>query len=188
MEDNLNDFINVNTGEEEKIDIDFYKLYLAELEAIKPCTKEEELLLLEQVLKGDKGAKKRLSEGKLKMAAALAEEYKNQGISMSDLVQEANMALLLFLEEYCEGDFNALLEARIREALSDAVEFQSTESQVEEELLARVNVLKDISSNMARELGREATVEELAERMKMTEEEIKDIMKLTLDALSVSGT
>ena len=64
---------------------------------------------------------------------------------------------------------------------------QKAEHAVEEEMAARVNVLKDISQMMAEELGREATVEELAAKMKMTEEEIKDIMKLTLDALSVSG-
>lgn len=54
------------------------------------------------------------------------------------------------------------------------------------QVAARVNVLKDISKMMAEELGREATVEELAEKMKMTAEEIKDIMKVTLDAMSVS--
>ena len=64
---------------------------------------------------------------------------------------------------------------------------QREEMDIEEEMAARVNVLKDISAGMARELGREATVTELAERMKMTEEEIRDIMKLTLDAMSVSG-
>ena len=53
-------------------------------------------------------------------------------------------------------------------------------------MLARVNVLQTVSQRMAEELGREATVEELAEKMKMTVEEIKAIMKLTLDAMSVS--
>ena len=56
---------------------------------------------------------------------------------------------------------------------------------MEEEVVARVNVLKDISRQMAEDLGREATVEELAEKMKMSVDEIKDIMKLTLDSLSV---
>ena len=71
--------------------------------------------------------------------------------------------------------------------MEEALELQDTECRIEEEMLARVNVLKDISASMAEELGREATVEELAARLKMTEEEIKDIMKLTLDAMSVSG-
>ena len=56
-----------------------------------------------------------------------------------------------------------------------------------EEMLDRVNKLKDVSQEMAEELGREASVEELAERMKLTVDEVKEIMKLTLDAMSVVG-
>ena len=54
-------------------------------------------------------------------------------------------------------------------------------------MAARVNALQIVSQHLAGELGREATVAELAEKMKMTEEEIRDIMKLALDALTVSG-
>lgn len=54
-------------------------------------------------------------------------------------------------------------------------------------MAARVNVLQTVSQVMAKELGREATVAELAEKMKMTEDEVKDIMKLALDAITVNG-
>lgn len=54
-------------------------------------------------------------------------------------------------------------------------------------MAARVNVLQTVSQVMAKELGREATVDELAEKMKMTPDEIKEIMKLALDALTVNG-
>ena len=54
-------------------------------------------------------------------------------------------------------------------------------------MAARVNVLQTVSQVMAKELGREATVAELAEKMKMTEDEVKDIMKLALDAITVKG-
>ena len=96
------------------------------------------------------------------------------------------MGLLLALEEYEEGDFREQVKALAAERLEAAIEAQQREKQTEEEIAARVNVLKDISKMMAEELGREATVEELAEKMKMTAEEIKDIMKVTLDAMSVS--
>ena len=95
------------------------------------------------------------------------------------------MALLLAAGEYNGGDFSVLMKQRIRAALDEAISLQDTEIRIEEEMAARVNVLKDISASMANELGREATVEELAERMKMTVDEVKDIMKLTLDAMSV---
>lgn len=96
------------------------------------------------------------------------------------------MALLLALDVYEEGDFRGQVRTLAAERLEAAIEAQQREKQAEEEVAARVNVLKDISRMMAEELGREATVEELAEKMKMTAEEIKDIMKITLDAMSVS--
>lgn len=188
--DSLKDFLEAGEPEGEReftTEDDFYQLYLDELKMVPPCTPEEEERLLDEILAGSQAAVKRLVEGKLGQAVSIAEEYKDRGLTMNDLVQEANIALLLTAQEYGGGDFNAQAEERIRRMIEDAMELQSTESRVEEEMLARVNVLKDISASMAEELGREATVEELAERMKMTEEEIKDIMKLTLDAMSVSG-
>ena len=86
-----------------------------------------------------------------------------------------------------DGDFDRLMEESVRAQIESALEDQSREKTVAEDMRARVNVLKDISAAMAQELEREPTAEELAERMKMTVEEIKDIMKLTLDAMSVSG-
>jgi len=166
---------------------DFYQMYQEEMDCIIPCTAQEMEELSEELLNGSETARQRLIEGCLFLAAEIAEEYQNKGLSAEDLVQEANMALLLLASEYEGGNFRAQVEERIREALEEALDLQDTECRIEEEMLARVNVLKDISASMAEELGREATVEELAARMKMTEEEIKDIMKLTLDAMSVSG-
>lgn len=166
---------------------DFYRLYKEELKQILSCGEDEVKTLLAAAAEGNKDAKKRVVECHLSTAATLAEEYQNRGLPMGDLVQEANMALLLVTEDYVGGDFKAQMETGIRTALEEALEFQDTELRVEEEMAARVNVLNDISTGMAKELGREATVEELAERMKMTPDEIRDIMKLTLDAMSVSG-
>lgn len=98
------------------------------------------------------------------------------------------MALILALGEYGSQNkaFRDLVKEQVEQALTAAVAEQKQENDIEEEMVARVNVLKDISAKMAEDLGREATVEELAETMKMTVDEIKDIMKLTLDAMSVS--
>lgn len=179
-------------GEETAMSGDFYQMYLEDLETVPPCTAEEQAALLEAAAKGDAEAKNRLVEGNLRKAASYAEEYRDRGLPMGDLIQEANVALLLLAGEvaggdFGSGDFDRMMERRVREAIEAALEQQDTEAKVEEEIAARVNVLKDISASMAEELGREATVEELAERMKMTADEIKDIMKLTLDAMSVTG-
>lgn len=167
--------------------IDVLEMYIEELKQVPSCTPEEEETLLKSLAGGKKDAAGRLVEGKLMDAMAVAAEYRDRGLSMNDLIQEASMALLMTANEYTGGDFNGLMKRRIRQALEEALSLQDNEVRIEEEMAARVNVLKDISASMANELGREATVEELAGRMKMTVDEIRDIMKLTLDAMSVVG-
>ena len=165
---------------------DVYQMYLEEIKRIPPCTAKEEEMLLGLVKSGDKAARERLLEGMLHYVVKLAGGFRNQGLPAGDLVQEANMALLLALDQYENGNFREQVKDLVEENLNAAIEMQKKEKQTEEEMVARVNVLKDISGMMAEELGREATVEELAEKMKMTVDEIKAIMKLTLDAISVS--
>ena len=113
-------------------------------------------------------------------------EYLNKGLPAGDLVQEANMALVMAVEELGTAesvlDFNEYLKERVIEALKAAVADQETEHKIEEKMLARVKVLEEVSKSMADQL-----VEELAERMQMTVEEVKDIMKQTLDAMTVTG-
>lgn len=113
--------------------------------------------------------------------------YANRGVALSDLIQEANMALLEALESYEEGSLADHLDQQMKKALELAVEEEAAEHRVEEEVLARVNVLEEVTKQMAEELGREATLEELSERMKLPSDEIRDIMKMTLDAMSVTG-
>ena len=169
---------------------DFYQMYLEELEALAEVGAEEEKNLLARLSGGDGDAGKRLIEGNLKKALALAKEYDGKGLPMNDLVQEANMALTALVMELGDGEnpemeFEELLEKRVRESLQAAVDEQQRESEIEENVTARVNVLQEVSRVMAGELGREATVDELAQKMKMTADEIRDIMKITLDAVHV---
>ncbi len=166
---------------------EYYQMYLDELKEIKPCDDKEREILLPGAASGNEAARARLIEGHLIFALAIAKDYRDKGLPMSDLVQEANLALTMAASEYRDGDFLALTKERITACLQAALEEQQAETKVEETMLARVNVLQEVSKTMADELGREATVEELAERMQMTSEEIRDIMKLAVDALSVTG-
>ena len=97
------------------------------------------------------------------------------------------MAVTEFLTNPGDGDFEGFLTARMKEALDLAVEEEESAEQTGEELAARVNVLQTVSQALARELGREATVEELADKMKMTVDEVKDIMKMAMDAMSMNA-
>lgn len=165
---------------------DIYRVYMEELAAITPCTPAENERLMEKVKAGDEMARERLIEGNLRNALMHVQAYINRGVPMADLIQEASMELMMLVDEGFEGSFEMLLESRIRVRLEEVIAEQKTESNIEEEMLARVNVLQEVSKNLAERFGREPKLEELAEFMKMTEDEVREIMKVTMDALSLS--
>ena len=175
-----------NNANEELNPEDIYRVYMEEIAAIPPCSEEENEKLLGEIRSGNKAARERLIEGNLKNALFFVQDYINKGVPMADLIQEASMELMMLADEGFEGSFEKLLESRIRVRMEEIINDQKKETDIEEEMLARVNVLQEVSKSMVEELGREAKLSELAERMKMTEDEVREIMKVTMDALSMS--
>lgn len=175
-----------NNSEEDLSAEDIYRVYMEEIAAIPPCSEAENAKLLGEIRNGNKAARERLIEGNLKNALFFVQDYINKGIPMADLIQEASLELMMLADEGFEGSFEKLLESRIRVRMEEIINDQKKEADIEEEMLARVNVLQEVSKSMAEELGREAKLSELAERMKMTEDEVREIMKVTMDALSMS--
>ena len=175
-----------NNSEDDLSAEDIYRVYMEEIAAIPPCSEAENAKLLGEIRNGNKAARERLIEGNLKNALFFVQDYINKGVPMADLIQEASMDLMMLADEGFEGSFEKLLESRIRVRMEEIINDQKKEADIEEEMLARVNVLQEVSKSMAEELGREAKLSELAERMKMTEDEVREIMKVTMDALSMS--
>lgn len=177
---------------------DIFQMYLREMAAIEACDAAENAALALRAAAGDDAAKSRLIEGNLNYVLELSRDFSGSGVPASDLVQEANMALLMAVEEYDPaegaemtayrvGRFETFLASRVRAALTAVVDEHKAQRKIGEKVLGRVNHLQDVSKEMAEELGREATVAELAQRLAMTEEEVKDIMKVALDALKALG-
>lgn len=175
-----------NNSEDDLSAEDVYRVYMEEIAAIPPCSEAENAKLLGEIRNGNKAARERLIEGNLKNALFFVQDYINKGVPMADLIQEASLELMMLADEGFEGSFEKLLESRIRVRMEEIINDQKKEADIEEEMLARVNVLQEVSKSMAEELGREAKLSELAERMKMTEDEVREIMKVTMDALSMS--
>lgn len=175
-----------NNSEDDLSAEDIYRVYMEEIAAIPPCSEAENEKLLGEIRSGNKAARERLIEGNLKNALFFVQDYINKGVPMADLIQEASMELMMLADEGFEGSFEKLLESRIRVRMEEIINDQRKEADIEEEMLARVNVLQEVSKSMAEELGREAKLSELAERMKMTEDEVREIMKVTMDALQMS--
>ena len=175
-----------NNSEDDLSAEDIYRVYMEEIAAIPPCSEAENEKLLGEIQNGNKAARELLIEGNLKNALFFVQDYINKGVPMADLIQEASLELMMLADEGFEGSFEKLLESRIRVRMEEIINDQKKEADIEEEMLARVNVLQEVSKSMAEELGREAKLSELAERMKMTEDEVREIMKVTMDALSMS--
>lgn len=164
----------------------YYQMYQNELEKILPCSEEEQMQLVLRLLQGDVQAKKRLVEGNLGRVISIAEEYADKGVRIEDLVAEGNLALALAVEEYQEGDFIIFAEQAVRSAIEAALTEEDRYDETGANLAAMVNVMNEVSTRLAKEYGREATVKEIAEKMKMEEDQIRELMKIALSAVSVS--
>ncbi len=167
-----------------------FEMYLNEVEKIPCCDEAENQRLIFPGAAGDTVAKRRLVEGNLKLALGMIGEYFDKGVPTGDLVQEANIALVMAVEELAvaglkgePGEFETFLKGWVRTALQEVVRRQDEEMEAQREMLELINALEDTSKTLAEELGREATVEELAERMRLTTDDVKDIMKMAMDAM-----
>lgn len=169
-------------------EIDIFQMYLSELSEIAGCSREENARLAALAGSGDEAAAGRLVEGNLKYVLGISSEYIGRGLPAGDLVQEANIALMTAVKELDsmrDETFERFVEKRVRSMLDEALGQQEREKRAGEMMADRVNLLQDVSKDMADELGREPRLDELARRLEMTEEEIKDIMKMALDAVNV---
>lgn len=179
-------------GEAEQLNT--FQMYLNEVEKIPCCDEAENQKLVPQGALGDTTAKRRLVEGNLKLALGMIGDYFNRGIPTGDLVQEANIALVMAVEELAvaglkgePGEFEEFLKGWVRTALQEVARRQDEEANAQREMLELVNALEDTSKTLAQELGREATVEELAGRMRLTVDDVKEIMKMAMDAMKLEG-
>ena len=137
---------------------DLFEVYLGELSGIEDCSVEENARLLAEIRAGSREARNRLIEGNLKRAMFFVQDYVNQGVPVSDLIQEASLELMLLADEGFEDAFEGLLESRIRVRMEEVIREQKADTDTKEEVLARVNVLQEVSKRMAEELGREASL------------------------------
>ncbi|MBQ8638685.1 MAG: RNA polymerase subunit sigma-70 [Lachnospiraceae bacterium] len=160
----------------------YSQMYLEELKQI-PALEEEEMKTLLAALPA-KDAAERLINGSLSYVAEMADQYSSEHVDVSDLIQEGNMALMLLVRNYKEGDFLRMRTIAVTTAMEAFRDSQAQNERLEEEVTASVNVLNKVTTMMAEELGREATLEEIAEKMKMPEDRIRLLMKEAVNAVS----
>lgn len=164
-----------------------FEMYMEEIREVPVLSEAESADLAEKIRGGDRQAVNRLIEGNLLEAAKLALEYADRGVPVGDLIQEGNMALIQAASQY-DGEGEFVWRDAAHRAFARAVETQSGQAMVGNKIAAKANRLLEISTLLAEELGREATVEELCRKLDWTEEEVREIMKISLNVINMENT
>lgn len=156
------------------------QIYLNEIGQIPLLSEEEERDLGEKSARGDGEARKRLSEGNLRLVVSLAKHYTGRGIPLMDLIQEGNMGLMRAVEKYDytkENRFSTYASWWIKEAMQRAIDQQSREIRVPVHVAENMKRVQKTARELQQSLGRDATPGEIAEKLgDKTEEDVKNII------------
>lgn len=171
----------------------FYRMYLDDLNALTPGDAKKNEALLKNFLSGDADSTNQLAENYLPMVLKVADTLANHGLSHSELVAEGNLALYESILGFSDpqatlSSFESYLFSSIEKALLSAINEEIGSNRISDHLTEQVNALNDASTELAKELNCEATLEELCERLSLSEDEVKELMKVSINALTVVQT
>ena len=177
--------IQAETENEGMTGADLLSLYLEELKQIPALEGEEEAALLEKLRAGDARARKRLTEGYLGTALAEIQPFVGS-MEAGELIGVANLALTAALcdEKILESTvLRDTIKQKVHTALEEAVRENRQSDTGEQTLADRMNALTELSSELAAELGREASPEELAARLDIPLDEVQRLLAMSMQAL-----
>lgn len=142
--------------------------------------------LVQMLLEGDHSVRNLLVEKHLKLVETIAEQFEGKGALNSDLIQEGNLSLIEAVDAY-DGrtPFKQYIISKISTAMEALIESENGSANIAAHLVERVNALSDATEELAELYGRQATLEEICTHMSLSEDEVKILMKVSLDALSV---
>lgn len=164
------------------------KMYLKDIGQVPLLTTDEELELAQKMSEGQEAAKKRLSEANLRLVVSIAKRYVGRGMLFLDLIQEGNLGLMKAVEkfDYQKGfKFSTYATWWIRQSITRAIADQARTIRIPVHMVETINRLVREQRILLQELGREPTLEELAERMGVSIERVSEIQKIAQDPVSL---
>ena len=164
------------------------RMYLREIGRIPLLTYEQELDLAKRILEDDEEAKQKLAESNLRLVVSIAKKYVGRGMLFLDLIQEGNMGLIKAVEkfDYTKGfKFSTYATWWIRQAITRAIADQARTIRIPVHMVETINRLIRTSRHLLQQLGREPSVEEIAEEMEIPVEKVMEIQKIAQDPVSL---
>lgn len=182
------ELLEINEEWKQPLAQDPVRMYLKEIGKVPLLTHEEEISLARDIENGDKQAEKRLAESNLRLVVSIAKHYTGRGMQLLDLIQEGNLGLIKAVEkfDYTKGyKFSTYATWWIRQSITRAIADQARTIRIPVHMVETLNRLIRTSRQMVQELGREPRTDELAEKLGLPEERVKEIMRLALEPVSL---
>ncbi len=185
IEENIEDDVTLLKG----INIDDpVRMYLKEIGKVPLLTGDEEIELAQKMEAGNEEAKKRLVEANLRLVVSIAKRYVGRGMLFLDLIQEGNLGLIKAVEkfDFRKGfKFSTYATWWIRQAITRAIADQARTIRIPVHMVETINKLIRVSRQLLQELGREPKPDEIAKEMDLSEDKVREILKIAQEPVSL---
>ena len=164
------------------------RMYLKEIGKVPLLTAEEEIELAKKIELGDEDAKQRLAEANLRLVVSIAKRYVGRGMLFLDLIQEGNLGLIKAVEkfDYRKGyKFSTYATWWIRQAITRAIADQARTIRIPVHMVETINKIMRVSRQLVQELGREPSAEEIAKKLDIPVEKVREILKIAQEPVSL---
>ena len=164
------------------------RMYLKEIGKVQLLSGEDEIELAKKMDAGDEAAKQRLCEANLRLVVSIAKRYVGRGMLFLDLIQEGNLGLIKAVDKFDwrKGyKFSTYATWWIRQAITRSIADQARTIRIPVHMVETINKLIRESRKLLQEYGREPTPKEIAVRMDISEENVREIMKIAQEPVSL---
>ena len=188
-EESLNDIEveDLTLSKDVKIN-DPVRMYLKEIGRINLLTSDEEFEYAKRAAEGDEEAKRMLAESNLRLVVSIAKRYVGRGMLFLDLIQEGNIGLMKAVDKFdaTKGyKFSTYATWWIRQAITRAIADQARTIRVPVHMVETINKLARVQRQLTQELNREPTDEEIAKKLGVSIDKVREVYKISQDPVSL---
>ena len=178
---------NITLSKDVKIN-DPVRMYLKEIGRINLLTSDEEFEYAKRAEEGDEEAKRLLAESNLRLVVSIAKRYVGRGMLFLDLIQEGNIGLMKAVDKFdpTKGyKFSTYATWWIRQAITRAIADQARTIRVPVHMVETINKLARVQRQLTQELNREPTDDEIAKKLGITIDKVREVYKISQDPVSL---